>query len=122
MYMCDYTGRVVAGAGGKLEVFTDYYGRLATALPFKELSCHFVTARIISSEENQAIQQTAENSEMASLVFSKIHSSLQAGQTEMFDKFLLILDAHDNGSCIELANQMRAELSRGTAGKQYCVY
>ncbi|XP_065898021.1 uncharacterized protein [Dysidea avara] len=113
--MKDKISRRSSGAGGKLEVFTDYYGRLATALPFKELSCHFVTARIISSEENQAIQQTAENSEMASLVFSKIHSSLQAGQTEMFDKFLLILDAHDNGSCIELANQMRAELSRGTA-------
>ena len=103
-----------------LEVFTDYYGRMATAVPFKELSCHFVSARIISSEENQIIQQTTKSSEISSFVLNKIYCSLQAGHTKVFDKFVSILHAHDNGSCVELANQMRGELSRGTAGKQYC--
>ena len=37
---------IVTGAGGALEVFTDYYGKLATTLPFMELPCHFVAARI----------------------------------------------------------------------------
>ena len=100
-----------------MEVFTDYYGKLATTLPFVELSCHFVAARIISSEENQIIQQTGDNSKAASLVLDNLNSSLKAGNTEMFDKFLSILDAHDNGSCVELANQMRAEWD--TAGKCY---
>jgi len=83
-------------------------------------SCHVILWQlelIISSEENQIIQQTGDNSKAASLVLDNLNSSLKAGNTEMFDKFLSILDAHDNGSCVELANQMRAEWD--TAGKCY---
>lgn len=99
-----------------LEVFTNHYGKLQKVLPTKTLSGYFVSERIISFEEEQIIQQTAGQTQAASLVLRKVASSLQAGQTIIFDKLLSIMKNHGGLSCEELANQIRGELSKNTTG------
>ena len=98
-----------------LEVFTDYYDKLAN-LNFEGFRPKLVAARIISHEENQIIQRTIEPYRVASIVLDNIVRSLRAGVTLKFDKFLTILENDDDVCCNDIANQMRGELSENTSG------
>jgi len=73
-------------------------------VPFKEWSHYFVSARIITNEDNQIIQKTIQlPSQIASRVLDRIHQSLNIGMTDMLDKFLFIMEQHGDMSCVELA-------------------
>ena len=97
-------------------MFINHYGKLQNILPVKNLSGHFISERVINFEEEQIIQQTVVQSQAASVVLRKIANSLQAGQTESFDKLLTIMKGHGGLSCEELAHKMKEELSENTNG------
>ena len=40
------------GVAQKSKILIDYYAELSTALPFKDMASHFVSARIISTDDN----------------------------------------------------------------------
>ena len=106
---------IVTGVKRMLEVFTDYYGRLAH-LDLRGLCPQLVTARIIKPRDNQIIQDTIDDSKVACLILDKVDTSLRAGVPQLFDRFLVILENDDDFCCNELANQMRGELSKNTTG------
>ena len=92
-----------------MKVFTKYYASLTSVLPIKNITSHFISAGVISFEDEEVIQQMT-RSEGSSLFLRKIASSLKAGHTKSFDKLLCIMEEHGSMSCGELANQMREEL------------
>ena len=97
-------------------MFTAYYEKL-TRLDFKALGPHLVTARIISSEDNQMIQHTVELSKAACDVLGKISTSLLIGIDDLFDEFLSILESCDDLLVnVRLAEQMRRDLINITTG------
>ena len=100
-----------------LEVYTNYYSKLQNILPVKNISSHLVTERIINFKEEQEIQKTAVQSTAALIVLQKIASALEARQTESFYKLLIIMKNHGELCCVQLANQIRGELSENTAGR-----
>ena len=104
------------GADRKLEVFTKYYASLCSVLPMKNITSHFVSAGVISFEDEEVIQQMTRSSEGSTLVLRKIANSLKAGQMKTFGNLLSIMEQHGGVSCEELANQMRGELSVNTNG------
>ena len=111
------------GADRKLEVFTKYYAKLSEVVPFKEWSHHFVSAGIITNEDNRIIQNTVQlPSQISSRVLDRVYQSLKLGMmTDMFDKLLSIMEQHGNTSCVELANQIRGRPSSGTISVKCAV-
>ena len=108
---------IVTGSAERiLGVLVNHYGKLQNSLPVKNLSGHFVTERIINFDEEQVIQETVGQTQAASIVLRKIGHSLRAGETESFEKLLMIMRDHGGLSCEKLANQMREELSENTSG------
>ncbi|XP_065895596.1 uncharacterized protein [Dysidea avara] len=105
------------GADRKLEVFTKYYASLSSVLPIKSITSHFISAGVISFEDEEVIQQMSSSLARSTLVLRKIASSLQAGQTKSFDKLLFIMEEHGGMPCDDLANQMRVELVQDMAGR-----
>ena len=99
-----------------MEVFTNNYYKLAH-LNFKALGPHLVTARVINHEDDYIIQQTIEPSKVAAHVLEIISASLQGGTDAMFDKFLSVLENHNDLFCTPLAEEMRRELSMSATGK-----
>jgi len=95
-------------------VFTNYYAKLSEVVPFKEWSHYFVSAGIITNEDNKIIQSTVQPYKIASHVLDRIYQSLKLGGDYMFNKLLLIMEQHGNVSCIELANQIRGNPSKRT--------
>ena len=93
-------------------MFTNHYSQLQDILPVRTLSGRLVTQRIIDFDEEGIILQTVGQSQAASIVLRKIGNSLRAGQTESFDKLLIILKDHGGLSCEALVNEMRGELSK----------
>ena len=72
------------------------------------MACDFVSARIISTDENQVIQHTIEKPKIACLVLNTIKESLEIGDDEKFDKFLAIMEGYDdNVSAVHLAKEMK---------------
>ena len=108
---------IFIGVDRKLEVFTAYYDKLIH-LNFKTLCPHMVTARIISSEDNQIVQHTVESSKVASHVLEKISASLKGGTSAKFDSFISILEnrMHDDSFCTTLVEQIRKDLLKSTTG------
>ena len=98
-----------------LKVLIDNYTKL-THLNFRAFCHDLVTARIITTRDNQNIQRTIDDYEVAALVLDKIDRSLKAGITVLFERFLTILEDVDDFCCNDLANQMRGELSENTTG------
>ena len=97
-------------------MFVNYYGKLQSILPVKSLSGHFVSEQIIQFDEEEIIQNTDGQTQAASIVLRKVGNSLQAGQTESFDKLLTIMKGHGGLSCEKLANEMRKEILENTSG------
>ena len=95
-------------------MFTKYYAKLSEVVPFKEWSHHFVSAGIITNEDNRIIQNSVQPYEIASRVLDRIYQSLKLGIDDMSDKLVSIMKHHGNTSCIELANQIRGNQSKCT--------
>ena len=112
-----YSVIVTVSTDKMLQVFTNHYCKLQNVLPIKNLSGHFVSERIITFEEEQVIQQTVVQSQVASIFLRKIANSLKAGSTRSFDKLLTIMRDHGGLDCEELANQISGELSENTTGR-----
>ena len=78
---------------GKLEVFRSYYAKLSVLVPFKEWSHYFVSAKIITNEENQIIQTAGQlPSQIASRTLNTIYHSLEIEMGDMFEKLLSIME------------------------------
>ena len=88
----------------KLEVFNAYYYKLM-CLDFGALSDNLIDAGILNSKD-------FESTKVKSCALEAINTSLQHGEDEMFDKFLLILRFSDCSICSSLAKEMER---KGTA-------
>lgn len=110
LIILDYLYNVL-GSAQKLKVFLDYYGNLSTiALSFKNIASYFVSARIITTDDNQVIQNTKETPKIACLVLNKIKNLLEIGDKEIFDQFLNIMESHGDNVCVRLAKEIRLKL------------
>lgn len=101
---------IFIGVAKKLEVFTKYYDKFTNVLPIRNISSHFVSAGIMSFEDEEAIQQSTSSSTFSQFL-RNIARSLEAGQTKSFDKLLFIMEKHGGISCKELVDQIRNELT-----------
>ena len=93
-----------------MRVFTAYYSRLIH-LDFKRLCYQLLTAKIINYQDIDIIQGMVERSNAASHVLGKISTSLQVGMDELFHRFLSVLENDDDLICIQLAKEIRRDLS-----------
>ena len=93
-------------------MFKDYYSKLAR-LKFKQLHPYLVTAQIINLEESQNVLDTATP---YPIVLNKISLSLEMGTTTIFDKFLLLLENHDDILSKDLAEQIKRDLLKPITG------
>ena len=101
----------------KLQVFTEYYAKLANILPIRSLTHYFVKDKVISSDEEKTILQKATQSEGARTLLRKIGGSLEAHLTTSFNKLLSIMEQHGDISCVDLINEMKQDLPQDTTGK-----
>ena len=98
-----------------MEVFTAYYSKL-TNVNFNALCPDLVAARIISHEDSHVVLHTVEPSKAASYILEKISASLHGGTDAKFDKFVSVLEERNDLFCTELAEKLKRDLLKNTAG------
>ena len=103
------------GVDRKLEVFTAYYSRLSL-LNFRTLYPHLITAEVISREDCQIVKRTDESAKVALCILNKISTSLRVRTDDKFDKFLSILEVHNDFACTSLAKEIRTDLLKSPTG------
>lgn len=74
------------------------------------MASHFVSAHIISTDDNHVIQHTTERSKIACLVLNKISDSLKCGIEEKFDGFLSVMESYDDVCVLHMAEEIRQKL------------
>ena len=74
------------------------------------MASHFVSARIISPDDNYVIQHTTERSKIACIVLNKIYDSLKCGDEEKFDGFLSVMENNDNFCAARWAKEIKLKL------------
>ena len=104
-----------------MEAFTTYYSKL-TNVNFNALCSYLVTARIITHEDSHVVLHTVEPSKAASYILEKISASLYGDTDAKFDEFLSILERCNDLFCIELAEKMKKDLLKNTAGIAYSAH
>jgi len=79
-------------------------------LSAKALSPHFVSYKIISSEDHQEILSLASPKKAASFLLSRIHAALRAGINDSFYIFLNITEKYANTNSSNISIAIKREL------------
>ena len=77
-----------------LDVFIEHYNKLITALPVKSLIAKFVSAKIITFADQDAILQGDGPEEQARRFLRHISTRLESGKSETFRKMLDVIEKH----------------------------
>ena len=85
-------------------MFRTYYEKLIR-LDFKRLYPNFISAGIISNEDNRKAQ-TEEDSKAASRVLDKIWTSLEVNTSHIFDMFLSVLNKNGDEVVKSITTEM----------------
>ena len=118
MYMCTIelcmytmlcTNFVAAPNLPEYEVFTKFYSKISGSLSVSTFCPHLVTEEIITHTEQMEILNSSQT-EAPSLLLSKISSTLKAGLTQSFYKFLDISDSYGNIDCKAVTTNIRKRL------------
>ena len=96
-------------------MFTAYYTRLSI-LDFRALCPRLITAEVISREDYQMVKRADESSKVALCILEKISTSLKVRTDDKFDKFLSVLEDHNDIACASLAKEIRRDLLKSTTG------
>ena len=92
------------------DVFLDNYSKLEDILETETLSGYFVSARIITPDDQDHIQRTVGRKDKARIVLQKISGALSAGLSGGFEDLLSIIETHGNQDSKRLADLIHRQL------------
>ena len=93
---------------GEYELFTYFYVRLATVLSVSSLSHHLVSARILTTNEEEQLDAIDNSTDKATFVLRKIAAHLEGGFTESFHSLLSLIENHGDISSIQLVSEIKS--------------
>ena len=91
-------------------------------MPVATLSPHLIGKNVITTREAEELRTISTSVRKAAYVLRKISASLQAGQTQTFDIFLMIIEEHGNAASIEVVSEMKSEIESFTGNNNYCEF
>ena len=101
------------------EVVIHFYSQIVCCISAKTLSPHFVVENIISSEDHLEISNVPSTVKAAALLLCKISCSLRAGSTEVFYKFLDIIEQYGGIDSKTVTTAIRKKLKSEDKGINY---
>ena len=101
---------LICSIGVEFRVFQKYYNDMIKIIPITTLSCHFVSANIITPSEDEEVLSPVTSTEKTRTLLLKISGPLEAGYTASFYKLLNILEKFGNQDCIDLSSNIRNAL------------
>ena len=94
------------------KVFTQHYSKLCDTLTdIRNLLPHFVTEKIIKSDDEEEISALTTSSQKVQKLLRHISGPLKAGHTRGFYTMLKIMEIYGTQATQELASQMNNSLS-----------
>ena len=97
------------------KLLDDYFDKLAAILDVQNLSARFITARIITADDDEEISHLTRSQDKAKKVLMKIKKSLEF-RTNDFHAMLDAMINHGNGANAALASEIKSKLSRIEGG------
>lgn len=91
-------------------MFLEFYSKLEAVLEAEALSGHFVTARIISTDDQDCIQKLPVKKDKARFILQKISGALSSELSGSFEDLLSIMETHGNQDSKRLADLIRKQL------------
>lgn len=91
------------------KLLNDYFHRLAGVLDVNNLSAHFVTARILTINDDEEISDLPSSQDKAKVVLRKITKSLGA-HTKDFYVMLDVMTKYGNSANAALASEIKSQL------------
>ena len=105
-----FTFLLTAAPPTEFKVFKDHYSALKNILSAQNLSQYFVSANLISFQDEEEICAASTSAKKATILLQRIASPLESGHSFYFHKMLEIMDAHGNIATRDLAHKMQADL------------
>ena len=106
---------------GENELFTYFYARLATVLSVSSLSHHLVSARILTTNEEEQLDAIDNSTDKATFVLRKIAAHLEGGFTESFHSLLSLIENHGDISSIQLVSEIKSGIISLTGNVCQCI-
>jgi len=101
---------------GEYEFFTRFYARLAAVLSVTNYSHHLVSAKILTTDEEEQLDTLDSSNKRAAFVLRKIAAHLKGGSSESFHALLSVIETHGDVSSISLVSEVRSGII-STTGK-----
>jgi len=83
------------------------------------LSHHLVSARILTTNEEEQLDKIDNSTDKATFVLRKIAAHLSRGFTESFNSLLSLIESHGDISSIQLVSEIRSGMMSLTGITQY---
>ena len=96
------------GNSFEYEVFTTFYARLATVLSVTNYSHHLVSAKILTTDEEEQLDALDNSNKKAAFVLRKIVAHLKEGNSESFYLLLSIIEIHGDVSSMCLVSEIKS--------------
>ena len=93
---------------GEYKLFESFYVRLAMVVSVSSLSHHLVSARILTTQEEEQLDKFDNSTGKATFVLKKIAADLEAGLTESFYSLLSLIESHGDISSIQLVSEIKS--------------
>jgi len=111
MYLLHFDFLTTGAPPAEFKVFKVHYSALKNILFAENLSQHFVSADLISFQDEAEIFAASTSVEKATILLQKIVSPLESGQSFYFHEMLKIMNTYGNRATKDLANKMQLDLS-----------
>lgn len=93
-----------------MEVYYDYYDRLANILPISNITARLVSTRIIDINDQEAISKLHTTKDKIEFVLIKVGQLLKSNATKNFLSLLEIMEEY-GGEAATLASEIKSSLS-----------
>ena len=110
------------GTCSEYKVFSRFYARLAAVLSVASFSHHLVSARILTTDEEEQLESLDNRNKRAAFVLRKVAAHLNSGNSKSFHSLLSVIEAHGDISSVCLVSEIKSGILKFTGNEAYYWY
>ena len=108
MFIDTHIRTYILGSNSEYEVFTKFYARLAAVLSVTSYSHYLVSAKILTTDEEEQLDALDNSNKRAAFVLRKIAAHLKGGNSDSLHALLSVIEIHGDISSISLVSEIRS--------------
>jgi len=110
------------GTCSEYEVFSRFYARLVAVLSVTSFSHHLVSARILTTDEEERLESLDNRNKRAAFVLRKVAVHLNSGNSKSFHSLLSVIETYGDISSVCLVSEIKSGFLKFTGSQVHYWY